>query len=399
MINCATCDIRNALEENYSNYESITINTATVLTNDSGKAFLSKLPVTLNCANVLEIEEDVDFRTINGRGEIKSTNALPEKKYVMVVNGSLTIGPNTQKHLEKCVGMTVNGSVQYPESVSAFLGAMTVNGSTTCYPDNAVVLKRNAVIDKLFALRAKNCLYWSAKRMILVDPELDGKQLHDKGVTFKSKEAIIAQSKVESVLDLIDDQTEIILVPDGTAVVLDDLTLDAVALQRYGNKLYVVGDVTVPKDDCLDALEYLAVRGDAKVPQVRKEVLLSVMTEISGDVKIAKPHGASLSDKPYLKITKWMLEHQPMGLDVSDCAVVQIANDIPKELIMERLKIEDCGTVKCSVDQEDALAMVCQDVGQIGDADEGAAGTIKSALGGMMDLLDTKVINAADYVM
>ena len=50
MINCASCDARNIAEENYTHYESITINSATVLTNAEAKAVMNRLPVTLNCA-------------------------------------------------------------------------------------------------------------------------------------------------------------------------------------------------------------------------------------------------------------------------------------------------------------------------------------------------------------
>ena len=46
VINCATCDARNAREEDYAHYESITINCATVLTNDTGKAVLKLLQDT-----------------------------------------------------------------------------------------------------------------------------------------------------------------------------------------------------------------------------------------------------------------------------------------------------------------------------------------------------------------
>ena len=53
VINCATCDARNAREENYAHYESITINCAMALTSPQGKTVLNKLPLTLNCGNVL----------------------------------------------------------------------------------------------------------------------------------------------------------------------------------------------------------------------------------------------------------------------------------------------------------------------------------------------------------
>lgn len=403
MINCANCDARNILEENYAHYEQITINCAMVLTNPNGKAVMNKLPLTMNCANVLEVEENVEVRSINGSSEIRSGDVVPTSKYYMMVNGALTIGPDTQAQLAQCVGMTINGSLTCPESIYAVLPGVNVNGSTTCYPDGAIVLKRNAVIDKLFTLRAKNSLYWSSRRMIMVDPELDADKLRSKGVTFSTKEAIISQSKVEMLIDLIDEKAEIIIVPDGTSVVLDDITLDEDALRRYGKQLYVIGDVTVPVDtNALDGLKYLNVRGDVEVHQDYKEKLLSVLSEISGEVKIAKPKGATLEDKPFVKITKWMLEQQPLGIDVSDCAVVKIADDIPKELLVQRLRIEDCAVVKCSEELEDAVAMICTDVGHIGaegNDELGVGDMLKTAMGGIKGALETKVINAADYVL
>ena len=403
MINCATCDARNALEENYAHYEQITINCAMVLTSPNAKAVMNKLPFTLNCANVLEVEGNVDVRTVNGSSEITSSDMVPAAKYYMVVNGALTIGPDTQKQLAQCVGMTINGSLTCPESIYAILTGVNVNGSTTCYPDEAIVLKRNAVIDKLFTLRAKNSLYWSGRRMIMVDPELDADTLKAKGVTFSTREVIISQSKVEALIDLIDEKAEIVIVPDGTSVVRDDIILNEDALRRYGKQLYVIGDVTVPEDaDALDELKYLNIRGDVKVPQEHKEKLQRVLSEISGEIKIAKPKGAILQDKPLVKITRWMLEQQPLGIDVCDCAIVNIADDIPKELIVERLHIEDCGMVKCCEELEDAVTMICTDVGNIGGSGEDSMGIgdmLKDVMGGIKGALDTKVINAADYVL
>lgn len=402
VINCATCDARNALEENYACYEQITINCAMVLTSPNAKKVMNKLPFKLNCAHVLEMDGDVDLRTVNGSIEIKSSDAVPASKYYMLVNGALTIGPGTQQQLAQCVGMTINGSLTCPEGVYATLAGLKVNGSTTCYPDGAVVLKRNAVIDKLFALRAKSSLYWSGRRVIMVDPELDADKLKSKGVTFSTKEAIISQSKVETLIDLFDETAEIIIVPDGTVVVQDDITLDEDTLRRYGKQLYVIGDVTVPEDaDALEELTYLNIRGDVKVPQEHKELLLKVLTEHSGKVKVAK-HRLSLEDEHFVEITRWMLEQQPLGIDVNDCSIVKIADDIPKELIVQRLHIEDCSIVKCSKELEDAVTMICTDIGQIRSTGlplrKWRKGK-KDVMDGMKSELDTKVINASDYVL
>lgn len=396
-INCATCDARNVLEENYAHYKQITVNCSTVLTSPSAKAVLNKLPFTLNCASALEMESDVHVRTINGSDEIRSSDAVPISEYYLLVNGALTIGPDTQQQLAKCVGMTINGRLTCPESIYAILSGVNVNGAVNCYPDNAIVLKRNAVIDKLFTLRAKKKQYWSGRRMIMVDPELDVDKLKNKGATFSTKEVIISESKVESLIDLIDERAEIIIVPDGTAVVMDDMTLDEDTLCRYGEQLYVIGDVTVPENtEALEKLKYLNVRGDAKVSQEHKKKLLDVLTEISGSVLITKAKGVTLQEQSAIKITRWMLEKQPLGIAVCDCGVVTIADDIPKELIVERLYIEDCGAVQCCQELEDAVSMICMDCGSVG-SEENQDGMDMDEM--MNDDLETKVINAADYVL
>ena len=393
LINCASCDARKIREDDYAHYESININTAALFTSPEAKAVLNRLPVSIDCANVIELEGDVDLRTVNGRGEIRSEDAVPERKFYMLVNGVLNIGPDTRKQLAQCVGMTINGALKCPESVYASLSGVMINGSVACYPDGAIVLKRNAVIDGLFALRAKSALYWTERRMIMVDAELDAEALKSKGASFSSKEVIIARSKVEAMLGLIDERAELTIVPDGTAVVLDDITLDAAALHRHGKRLYVIGDVTVPENaSALNELEYLNIRGDARVPEQHREKFLDKLADISGEVKLARPKGASIVDKPIVKVTKWMLEQQPAGIEVIDCAVVKIADDIPKELLAERLRIEDCGVVKCGEELEDTIAMVCENVGRIG-------GESDSVMAGLKDMMETKFINAAEYIL
>lgn len=393
LINCASCDARKIREDDYAHYEAININTAALFTSPEAKAVLNRLPVSIDCANVIELEGDVDLRSVNGRGEIRSEDAVPERKFYMLVNGVLNIGPDTRKQLAQCVGMTINGALKCPESVYASLSGVMINGSVACYPDGAIVLKRNAVIDGLFALRAKSALYWAERRMIMVDAELDAEALKNKGASFSAKEVIIARSKVEAMLGLIDERAELTIVPDGTAVVLDDITLDAAALHRHGKRLYVIGDVAVPENaSALDELEYLNIRGDARVPEQYREKLLDKLADISGEVKLARPKEASIADKPIVKVTKWMLEQQPAGIEVIDCAVVKIADDIPKELLAERLRIEDCGVVKCGEELEDTIAMVCENVGRIG-------GESDSVMAGLKDMTETKFINAAEYIL
>lgn len=403
VINCATCDARKVTEETLAAYESVVINAATVLVSPEGKELLNRYGVTMNCANVFELPSDVEVCTVNGSHRIESGDAIGGKKYLFV-NGSVTIGPDTQQVLEQYVGITVNGSLTCPESVSASLGKILVNGSTTCYPDGAIILKRSAVIDKLFALRAKESLYWSSKRMIMVDPLLEPAKLVAKGCTFSAQEIIIAESKVEEMIGLIDEKAEIIIVPDGTAVITDDVELEDLTVKKYGTMLYILGDLTVAADSAssLEKLEYLNVRGDAKVTAEQKDLLMEKLTDISGQVVVPKPRkGRVISEKMSMRVTKWLLEHELDGLRLEECVNVKIDEDVPKDLILERLSISEAVSVKCSPEQEDAVAAICEEVVSIGQGEDemGVGDMIKGAFGMAKDMLNTKMVNAADYVL
>lgn len=400
MINCANCDARTVSEETLKAYETIQINCAQMLVTPETKDLLSRYGVSMNCANVMNIPTDVRVNTVNGSTEIKNTDVIHEKTFLMV-NGSMEIGEGTEKVLENYVGITVNGSLLYPESMSGYVGKMQVNGSTSCYPDGAILLKRSAVIDKLFSLRAKNKLYWSARRMIMVDPQLDGGVLTAKGARFSTKEVILTEAKVESMIDLIDEKAEIIIVPDGTAVVMDDVELSELTVKKYGKKLYIIGDLKVSREASavLESLEYLNIRGDASVPSDLKQLLLEKADNIEGEVKAAK--GRVLSDKMTIRVSRKLLEQEPDGILVTDCMSAVLDEDIPSELIYERLTITDCMKVKCTPEQETAVGAVSSDVMTIGDNQEGSGigNMVKDALGMGKDLLTTKVINAADYVL
>lgn len=400
MINCANCDARTVSEETLKAYETIQINCAQMLVTPETKDLLSRYGVSMNCANVMNIPTDVRVNTVNGSTEIKNTDVIHEKTFLMV-NGSMEIGEGTEKVLENYVGITVNGSLLYPESMSGYVGKMQVNGSTSCYPDGAILLKRSAVIDKLFSLRAKNKLYWSARRMIMVDPQLDGAVLAAKGARFSTKEVILTEAKVESMIDLIDEKAEIIIVPDGTAVVMDDVELSELTVKKYGKKLYIIGDLKVSREASavLESLEYLNIRGDASVPSDLKQLLLEKAHNIEGDVKAAK--GRVLSDKMTIRVSRKLLEQEPDGILVTDCMSAVLDEDIPSELIYERLTITDCMKVKCTPEQETAVGAVSSDVMTIGDNQEesGIGNMVKDALGMGKELLTTKIINAADYVL
>lgn len=387
-INCAICDARSVSEKTLESYEGIKINCASILTTPASRELLGRYNVSMNCASVLSVEEGVRLVTVNGKSEIRPTDPMGEKKF-LVVNGQISIVPGSEEVLTQYAGILINGKVICPESLQGALGMMTVNGKAVVYPDEAIVLDDTAAIDKLFALRAKNKLYWSDGRMIMTDPRLDAAGLEAKGATFSAPEFIIAESLVESVLPMIDEKADIKVVPDGTRVIGDDVELTASTLRRYGTRLYVLDDLEA--DDTaaavLEKIEYLHICGDVRLTE-GVEDLFHEKAEVEGAVESLKViQGRCMSGLPMVKITRWMLDQEEDGIVVSDCAMVKLDADVDNDTILKKLTFTDCAMVRCTPDQEDAVAMVSSDVAKIGGVEEAAENG------------DLTRINCAEYVL
>lgn len=82
---------------------------------------------------------------------------------------------------------------------------------------------------------------------VAVDPKLDAEALAAKGARFAAPKAILTESNAETLAPLFTEETELVILPDGTAFLDDDLELSASALRRNGDRLYVMGDVTIPE--------------------------------------------------------------------------------------------------------------------------------------------------------
>lgn len=403
VINAAMCDMRSATEEKLNQYESVMVNAATVVVSPQVQELLARHPVQLNAANVIELPdgEDVRVATQNGTYTIGASSAAPQEKTVMTVNGSLVIEPGAERALGGYLRIVVNGSVRCPEGLAgAVSGKLSVNGSMETYPDGAVLLKRTFIMDDTFVLRAKEALYYAARRVVMLNPAIDPAALLAKGVRFRTREALLARSLAAAAAPLFDDTTELRILPDGCAFINDDATLNGPLLRRHGGKLYINGDLTLDADcaPLLPRIEYLHVNGDVRLPAALVEAFCAIDAEYD-ELRVMR--GRQLCDKPMLRIDRALLERNPEGLQVIDCGIVRLTADIPAELIEERLFFTDCGVVRCTEEQESAVAMVSEDVGIIGQGGENdgenAIDSIGDLIKGSLGLGDTKSINVANY--
>ena len=182
--------------------------------------------------------------------------------------------------LQKYACILVNGMIYCPQCLSAVVSARCIlNGKLAVYPDDAVLLPGSSIkLDNTFLLRAQSRLYWNEHRFLAVDPRLDTAALAAKGCSFSAPKAILCASLAPALAPLFPDSTELIIVPDGTAVVEDDLELTASSLRRYGTRLYVLGDAVIPAEsaDLLAQIEFLHVTGEVELPDALEAAFFAI---------------------------------------------------------------------------------------------------------------------------
>ena len=122
LIESAICDLRKAQEETLAAYDNITIQSALLITNPRARALLAKYPFTLQCAQTLDLEDDIQLNTINGQTTLTGQNT-PNGKQYLIINGSLTVTPDAGDALRQYMGITLNGAAYCPTSLATVLAS------------------------------------------------------------------------------------------------------------------------------------------------------------------------------------------------------------------------------------------------------------------------------------
>ena len=368
-VDAVVLDLRHLTEETLAAYDQCEMDAVFALMNPRAQALLNQYGVKLDVVQSIHCEEDVETTTINGKVTLDGTS-IPEKKRVMVVNGKLSVKPDGVKALEQYCGIVVNGKLYCPESLASVVTAKcTMNGKLCLYPDDAVILNSTTRLDQMFLLRAQPKLYW-AEKLFIADPKLDAEALAAKGARFSSQKAILTERNAEILAPLFTEETELVILPEGTAVLDDDLELRAATLRRYGDRLYVMGDVIVPEEgrEVLEQLAYLHADGDVLLPAALEEPFYAIPELEYGTLRLLK--GRAIVGKPMLRLGKEMLQLYPEGIACVGCAMVTLDAALEPDTIAKKLTFEGCAMVKCTALQENAVNAVSKDVAQIMTNDE-----------------------------
>lgn len=394
-INTAICDAREVSEESLKGFESITINTSILITNERSRELFSKYPVTLNAARTIDVPNGADCRlqSINGKYEIgPDANGAGT---VLMVNGKLTFTDGSLDAAKSFDRIIINGKAILPKSFMGQLANIDVNGASAYYPDGAAIIKTNTQIDALFIKRAKSKLYYCSGELFMLDTALEASELIEKGLVFCAKKILIAEGLVDKLISQIDEETELVIVPDGTRLVDDDLELTEKALRKYGTKLCVCGDVSIDDASALAALEYLYAQDTVKLNK-KLEDAFNELNCIYDELKFIDPDAGYIADRPFVKIGAAALKQYPNGLYIEDCAMVTLDKELDPADIIEKLHIVDCAQIVCSKEQEDAVNIIAEDVASIKTESENDT---ESAGAPCDDDKDTIKVNAAEYKM
>ena len=405
-VNCAVCDMSGVSEKTLESYESIRVRAATAITSEEAEQRMADYAVQVESANTFTLPagaDGVQMSTQNGSFTIRA-GQKPQRPTFLIVNGSLTIERGAEEALSGYVGITVNGSVTYPDSIAGSLPSMQVNGSSESYPAGAVVLKRTFLMDKTFALRAENRLYYAGGRIVIVAPDVDMAAIAAAGATFQTPKAILAEQYARDAIKLFPPETDVEIVPDGTTFSKENVTLDENAVRRCGGKLYVRGNVSIPESagEALGRMTYLHITGSVKLPEELMDAFLAIGATYGSLFTV---RGREITDRVVLTIDAHLLEQNPKGLTVNDCVTVKLDPAISPEMIRERLVLSDCVDVRCTKEQRSAVEQIAEDCVQIRseggvmDAVRGLVGKMPGAGGDGEDGddADTRTINAVFY--
>lgn len=387
-INAALLDMTKTVEETLAAYDEIRVNGALVVLTEETRKLLAKYPVSLNVASMMDVPTGCRISNVNGTHELSAGGAA-HGSTVLIVNGTLKIGPDGKDALGEYLRVLVNGLLIAPEGLSD-AGKLDVNGMTIRYPDDHELISGDLTIDARFIRRApQGGKYFVTGKVLMTEPGLDAPALAAKSLSVQAGEAVLLAA-YEQASDMLPDRAKVALVPDGYGVAANGLTMDESAPLKYGPKLYVVGDLSVPvaAAGLAEMLDQVVVTGQLAMPESVKAAWLPKVASL-GSLKLYR--GELIRDESHLVVSQSLLDSCPDGLTVLDCAHLEIDPALPARLLAEKLhRLEGCAHVSCSNDQLGVVMLRATDCNHIGakaeeDSDEDGGDWIK--------------VNAATYTL
>ena len=389
LVNCVICDARNVNEEELKEFEEILINTDFLLVDKRSKVIINHLPIKWNIEHMLQLEEKEEIKLMSYNGKYEITGDVPcEEKTILCVNGALFIHPKTEEILKSFFHIIVNGQVSCPSSMSGFINGISVNGSVEYYPDNYTIMTRKWEMDRYFPILAKEGgKYFSSKSIEIIDTAVDTTLLVKKGVNFKTKELYVLEEKLKDCMELFNEDVTVQVIPTGYSFIKEDIMFCKETLLKYGNYLYVKGDLLFGAEDkeSLKQIEGLYVKGTLYLSEEQFKELNQKNLSYE-KVEIIKENAQWKKNK--VVVDAEMLSKSKEGISLISCSIVEIAEDVSEQEIKEKVSLINCALVRCNKKQHGAVELVGRKIAKIAYDKEEKEG--KETV---------RVINAEQYIL
>ncbi len=344
-IEAAFVDFTRLTDEKLACYEKVEIDAASVILSESAQAVLQKYSHNINAASIITVPDGCTVDTKNGSYTLAPNDKASGLK-ALIINGSCTVLPNSEDALASYQTVVVNGSILLP--AGANISNLEVNGSQTVYPADAVLIQDDLDADRLFALRAKkDALYYVTGVVRMLKNDGAAQILAEKNVRFVCERALVCEESLEQAAPLFDESVRFTVTPAGMIYVPGGAALNTALLARYGTRLFVDGNLSIDNDDgSLAKVEALQVQGHVRLIQALEEAFYAKCHDFGGMRIIGV--GKLLADRPQITVTTALLDECTQGIWLADCAMVTIADDVPLDLLRQRLLgITDCSMINC----------------------------------------------------
>lgn len=362
-LQAAVLNLSSLRDEVLSSYRQVRAKTALALVSPRAQQLMAQYGMELQTASTLLVPEDCQLAVQNGTVSLQAGQTVSGPT-ALVVNGTLTLCPGCQDALESYAAVLVNGELVYPMGMEHLLGRIQVNGSRQDYRPDAVLLDK-ITLDRVFLLRAAQGAKYDAAKLVALEEGVDWSMAAAKELDFRVEKAVLCSSAMESLLGCINPEAKVVEVPDGMFYTRQN-HLDK-GLLFQSRRIFADGNFSISAEQAglAEQLEQLVVTGTLQLDE-RLAGWAKKAAVKARQIQLVDARGDCLEDIACLEISRAMLEQAEFGLRIEDCASVEFDEDIPADLLREKIRsIRDCATVEGTAEQLAAVYSVCRDVADL----------------------------------
>lgn len=362
-VNAGFVNAINLTEEIAQMYDKITIDTGVLITSDSSQKVLGKYGVIVDAGFISNFPDVTNLMFTSGERTITRNDTVSEHTAALI-NGRLLIEKGCAEIINKFDKVMVNGLAIYPDDINS--SKLQCNGRSVVYPADATLITKSFDVDEIFCIRAEdNEKYFTPESVYFIDMEVDLQDLIDKNIKIICKKAFVYQSLLRKALKLLDKKADVEIIPDGCAIIKDDVELCKDIVERHGNKIYSFGSVFIPKEakEFLGKIEYLH---SGENLFICKEIPQELLKNCKATEDIIFHSGKLVYKQSMVTVDESLLNAHPEGISLMKISHISIDPALSVDALKAGLKeIVKCSHISCTSEQKGYISTIAKKISMI----------------------------------